>query len=195
MTKSLMPSLSRSAMRLPVCCGDSPGTGSSPFALERWFHLISAAEQRRSDGRRSRIHIDTVRTIGKPRAKALAVAKRLECGGSPPLSDVQKRRQVARTPNAGAPSARAAGSLNRGANPVRVSLCLTFPSLQGETEFGSGRRRFRGRLITELAEVLCAVFIVFLRRKFREYSCSNCRRRILRIDYNTGWKPPQCCDI
>jgi len=44
-TKSLIPSLSRSAMRLPVCCFDSPGIGKSPFLLERSVHWISAAKQ------------------------------------------------------------------------------------------------------------------------------------------------------
>jgi len=39
-----------------------------------------------------------------PRLEALSVAERLECGSLLPLSDVQQRRQVARTRNAGAPS-------------------------------------------------------------------------------------------
>src|SRR5436189_2429790 len=43
MTKSFTPSLSRSAIRLPVCCVDSPGTGRSPFLLVACCHLTSVA--------------------------------------------------------------------------------------------------------------------------------------------------------
>jgi hypothetical protein len=45
-----------------------------------------------------------------PRAEAFSVAERLECGSLLPLSDLPQRRQVARTPNAGATSAGPFGS-------------------------------------------------------------------------------------
>src|SRR6187399_2533451 len=41
-----------------------------------------------------------------PGEEAFSVAERLECGSLLPLSDLPERRQVARTPNAGASSAR-----------------------------------------------------------------------------------------
>src|SRR5439155_26122099 len=42
-TKSSTPSLSRSTIRLPVCCVDSPGTGRSPFLLVACCHFTSVA--------------------------------------------------------------------------------------------------------------------------------------------------------
>src|SRR2546426_10896484 len=43
MTKSFTPSLSRSTIRLPVCCVDSPGAGRSPFLLVACCQVTSVA--------------------------------------------------------------------------------------------------------------------------------------------------------